>query len=106
MVSLYKLQEGDGFLGDIKIKKYNDYFEIMFTEKYSCLVSDFGEKSFIVKHRDNLGIFYTFSMDYEKIGVKNINELFLLLVKKPREIIKLLTENDIPVYRLIIEYFL
>jgi len=95
----------DDFLGDITIKKYNDYFEIIFTKKYNCRISDYQEKYCIVEHEDDRGVFDVYFVSYEQLGVKNIEELFLLLIKKPREIINVLTKNDIPIYRLIVEYY-
>ena len=92
----------ENLLGDIIIKKYNNYFEIVFTKSYTCYISDYEEKYCLVQHEDKRGIFDNYFIEYEKLGVKNLDELFLLLVKKPRETIKTLTENDIPIWILII----
>jgi len=105
MVSLYKLQEGDDLLGDIIVKKHRDYFRIVFTDEYNCLFTDHQGKAFKIEHIDNNGIFDSCFVFYHELGVKNIEELFLLIVRNPREIINLLTGNNIPVYRLIVEYF-
>jgi len=105
MIMAYKLYEDYDSVGDIIIKKYNNYFEIVFTKSYICYISDYEEKYCLVQHEDKRGIFDNYFIEYEKLGVKSIDELFLLLVKKPRETIKTLTGNDIPIWRLIIQYY-
>jgi len=99
------LDDNDDILGDIIIRKYKDNFEIVFTKSYKCFISDFQEKYCIVEHIDKDKDFDVYLIPYEELNVKNIDELFLLLIKEPRKIIKILTENDIPIYRLIIEYY-
>jgi spore coat polysaccharide biosynthesis predicted glycosyltransferase SpsG len=91
-------------VGDIIIYKHKDNFEIIFTNEYTCYVSDYQQKYCLVQHEDNRGIFDVYFIPYEELGVKNLDELFQLLVLKPEEMIKTITENDIPINRLIIEY--
>jgi len=102
---IMSFENRDDVLGDITIKKHNNYFEIIFTKKYNCHVSDYEQKSCVVEHIDDRGIFNVYFIPYEKLEVKNIDELFLLLIKKPREIINILTKNDITIDRLIVEYY-
>jgi hypothetical protein len=91
-------------VGDIIIEKHKDKFEIIFTNEYTCYISDYQGKYCLVQHEDNRGIFDAYFIPYEELGVKNLDELFQLLVLKPRETMKTVTENDIPIWRLIIEY--
>ena len=95
----------DDVLGDITIKKHNNYFEIVFTRQYNCHISDYKEGYCLVEHIDNGRLSDVYFISYEKLGVKNLEELFCLLMKKPRETIRILAENDIPIYRLIVEYY-
>ena len=99
------LDDDEDLLGDIIIKKYNNYFDIVFTKSYKCHVSDYQEKYCIIEHIDKGKVFDVYSISYEELGVRNIEELFLLLIKKPREIINVLTQNDLVIDRLIIEYY-
>ena len=95
----------EDLLGDIKIMKHKDYFEIVFTKSYRCRISDYQGKYCIVEHIDNRGVFDLYFIPYEEFGVKNLDELFQLLILKPRETIDKLTENDLVIDRLIIEYY-
>jgi len=98
------LDDEEDLLKDIKIYKYKDSFNIVFTKKYRCHVSDYQQKYCVVEHIDQNGVFDVYLIPYEKFGVKNINELLHLMIEKPKEIIRTLTENDVPVPRLILEY--
>ena len=99
------LDGDDDLLGDITIKKHKNYFEIIFTKSYRCRISDYKKEYCIVEHENERGIFDNYFILYKELNVKNLEELFCLLMKKPREIIKILTENDIPIDRLIVEYY-
>ena len=99
------LDDSDDVLGDIIIRKYKDNFEIVFTKSYKCFISDFQEKYCVIEHTDKNKVFDVYLISYEDLGVENIDELFLLLIKEPGKIIKILTENDIPIHKLIIEYY-
>ena len=98
------LDDEEDLLKDIKIYKYKDSFDIVFTRKYRCHITDYQMKYCVVEHIDERGVFDVYLIPYEELGVKNINELFHLLIEKPEEVIKTLTENDIPIDKLIIEY--
>ena len=98
------LDNDDDLLGDIVIEKHDNYFDIVFTKSYRCTVSDYEGKYCAVEHIDNRGVFDIYFISYEELNVKNIEELFLLLIKKPSETIKTLTQNDLVIDRLIIEY--
>jgi hypothetical protein len=91
-------------VGDIIIEKHKDNFEIIFTNEYTCYISDYQGKYCLVQHKDNRDVFDVYFIPYEELGVRNLDELFQLLVLKPRETMKIVTENDIPISRLIIEY--
>jgi len=99
------LDNDNDLLGDIIIEKHNNYFDIIFTKSYRCHVSDYKEKYCAVEHIDKDKVFDVYFIPYEKLGVKNLDELFLLLVKNPSETIRILTQNDVPVLGLIIEYY-
>ena len=99
------LDDEEDLLKDIKIYKYKDSFDIVFTRKYRCHVTDYQSTYCVVEHIDEHGVFDVYLIPYEEFGVKNLNELFHLLIEKPRDMIRTLTENDVPVPRLIIEYY-
>ena len=92
-------------VGDIIIEKHKDYFEIVFTNEYSCRISNYKNEFFIVEHEDWRGVFNSYFFSYNAFDVKNLDELFQLLILKPEEMIKTITENNIPINRLIIEYY-
>ena len=92
-------------VGDPIIKKHKDYFEIVFTNQYVCRISNYDEKYCIVEHKDGIAVYHNYFLSYEQLGVKNLDELFQLLVLKPNEMIEKVTENDIPISRFLIEYF-
>jgi hypothetical protein len=98
------LDGDDDLLGDIIIEKHKDYFEIIFTKSYRCRISDYQKTYCVVEQIDKNKVFDLYSFLYKNFDVKDIEELFLLLIKEPREIIRILTKNDIPISRLIIEY--
>ena len=98
------LDDEEDLLKDIKIYKHKDSFDIVFTRKYRCHVTDYQMKYCVVEHIDENGVFDVYLISYSELGVKNINELFHLLIEKPEEMINILTENDIPIDKLIIEY--
>jgi len=99
------LDNEDDLLGNVTIEKHNDYFEIVFTKSYRCTISNYKEGYCLVEHINNGWLSDVYFISYEKLGAKNLGELFCLLMKKPREIVKLLTENDIPIDKLIVKYF-
>ncbi len=99
------LDGDDDLLGDITIKKYKDYFEIVFTKSYRCRISDYQKTYCVIEQIDKNKVFDIYLIPYTEFNVKDIEELFLLLIKEPREIIKILSGNDIPIDKLIIEYY-
>ena len=90
---------------NIVIEKHNHNFRIIFNEEYSCLVTDYQGLYCLVQHIDNRGIFDVYLIPYRNFGVEDINELFCLLIKEPRIIIRMLTQNDLPIDRITIEYY-
>jgi hypothetical protein len=99
------LDGDDDLLGDIIIEKHKGYFEIVFTKSYRCYVSDYEDEFCLVQHEDSRGIFDTYFISYESLNVRNLDELFQLMILRPEETIKTITGNDIPINRLIIEYY-
>lgn len=90
---------------NVVIEKHNHNFRIIFNEEYRCSVIDYQGIYCLVQHIDNRGIFDVYLIPYRNVGVSNINELFCLLIREPRIIIKMLTQNDLPIDRIIVEYF-
>jgi len=90
---------------NVVVEKHNQSFRIIFNEEYSCSITDYQGLYCLVQHRDNRGIFDVYLIPYRNFGVRNINELFCLLIKEPRIIIRMVTQNDLPIDRIIIEYY-
>jgi hypothetical protein len=89
---------------NVVFEKHNHSFRIIFNEEYSCLVTDYQGIYCLVRHTDNRGVFDTYVIPYRNFGVGNINELFCLLIREPRIIIRMLTQNDLPIDRITVEY--
>ena len=99
------LDEEKDLLGDITIEKHKDYFEIVFTKSYRCRISDYKENYCLVEHINNDSLSNVYFINYEDLKVKNLEELFCLLIKEPNKMIKVLTENDLSIDKFIIKYY-
>jgi hypothetical protein len=98
-------------LGEIKvnqnvvIEKYNYGFRINLSEKESYFLKDQEGKYCIIDIEDNREIKDINYSNYEDFGVKNLDELFCLLTKNPKEVLEMITGDNIKIDKVIIEYY-
>ncbi len=90
---------------DIIVEKYSYSFRIVLSEEESYFVTDYEGKYCLIETEINREVRDFSSSVYEDFGVKNLDELFCLLVKEARRTLKMITGYDFPIDRITIEYY-
>jgi hypothetical protein len=89
---------------DVIIEKYNYGFRINLSEKESYFLKDHEGKYCVIDIENNREIKDISYSDYEDFGVKNLDELFCILTKNPKEVLEMITGDNIQIEKVIIEY--
>ena len=89
---------------NILVEKYSYGFRIVLSEEESYFIKDHEGKYCIIDIESNREIKDISYSNYEDFGVKNLDELFCLLVKEPNKVIEMVTGDNIQVDKVIIKY--
>ena len=90
---------------DIIIEKYDYGFRIVLSKKESYLIKDQEGKYCLIESEINRELKDFSSSSYEDFGVKNLDELFCLLVKEPKEVLRMIIGNDLQIGKIVVEYY-
>jgi hypothetical protein len=90
---------------DIIVEKYSYGFRIVLSEEESYFVTDYEGKYCLVESEINRELKDFSSSVYEDFGVKNLDELFCLLVKEPKEVLRMIIGNDLQIGKIVVEYY-
>jgi len=90
---------------NIIVEKYNYGFRIILSETESYFIKDQEGKYCLIESEINRELRDISSSVYEDFGVKNLDELFCLLIKKPEEVLRMLTGDDLQIDKVVVEYY-
>ena len=90
---------------DIIVEKYRYGFRVILSEEESYFVTDYEGKYCLIDFEINREVKDISGSTYEDFGVKNLDELFCLLIKESKRILEMITGYSLPINKIVVEYY-